>query len=80
MFRKFLSSVPLFQKVISKIFLIGNLVGAGNGGRGMDSAESIEWFIDAQDFLRSYDSAPPSPPPSPVGKLSFSQSSCVSLV
>ncbi len=31
------------------------------------SPESIEWFIESQDFLRSHDSAPrPPPPPSPI--------------
>ncbi len=36
------------------------------------SPESIEWFIEVQAFLRSYDSAtrPLSPPPTPVSKLS----------
>ncbi len=41
--------------------------------------QSIEWFIEVQDFLRSYDTAPhPSrPPASPVSCLSFSVFLCV---
>ncbi len=42
--------------------------------------QSIEWFIEVQDFLRSYDSAPhPSRPPL-SRQLSLFQSSCVSSV
>ncbi len=34
--------------------------------------ESIEWFIEDQAFLRSYDSVPrPPPPPPPISKLSL---------
>ncbi len=41
--------------------------------------ESIAWFIEAQAFLRSYDSAsrPPRCPPSREQVVSLSQSSCV---
>jgi hypothetical protein len=41
------------------------------------SSESIEWFIDDQAFLRSYDSAPPAPPLPSASCLSFSVFLCV---
>jgi hypothetical protein len=43
-------------------------------------AEGIEWFIEDQAFLRSYDSAPRPPPPLPLTEascLSFSVFLCV---
>ncbi len=44
--------------------------------------ESIDWFIEDQDFLPPCDLAPPPPPIpfSPFSKLSLFQSSCVSPV
>jgi hypothetical protein len=49
---------------------------------GADQTESIEWFIEDQAFLLSYDSAPrPLPPPLSCQQLVFlSQSSSVSPV
>jgi len=41
----------------------------------LEMTEWIEWFIERQDFLRSYDSAPRPPPPP-----TLSQSSCESPV
>ncbi len=41
--------------------------------------ESIEWFVEGQAFLQSYDSAPP-PPLSRQRVVSLFQSSCVSPV
>ncbi len=50
-------------------------------GRGWICPESIEWFIEAQAFLRSDDSAPhpPSFPPYPVSCISFSVYMCVAV-
>ncbi len=49
---------------------------------GADQAESIEWFIEDQAFLLSYDLAPrPLPPPLSCQQLVYlSQSSSVSPV
>ncbi len=53
------------------------------GEWSLDEPESIEWFIEDQGFLPSYDLAPsPPPPPLPSAKqvVSVYQSSCVSPI
>ncbi len=65
--------LPLYLPLCSKAFATGGL-----------TAKSIEWFIEDQAFLLSYDLAPPPRPPSLYStvskRVSLSQSSCVSPV